>query len=935
MAIERDPQDSQPAERPRTTSIPSLTPADDAALQARFYALSPDLLCVLSADAVTLRVSPGFTRVTGYSGEEFEHRSLLELVHPDDAGEVRSRLARVASGEPALDLRHRALTRDGRMLWLSWAAILTDGFIFTHGRDVSNEMRAATMEAYHREILALIVSGAPLETTLGALCLASDEMAPGTRAGLVVVHADNSILVEHGQLPDAVLDPFRHAPSEDEPASSRDRCRVEDLSIEPRWRARREVLIGAGLHGCWSLPLRNSGSDPMGTLVVLTPTVRAPSADEREVLDTIAQLASLAVDHQRSSEAIRRNEERFRLFSKATRDLLWDWNTTTDTIWWGDGYDDLFKRSAEPTRARSWAAFVHPDDRARVELEIARHLAQHDDRWELEYRVVRADGTSAHVLDRGFIVRDDAKRATRVVGGLGDLTESKRAEQKLREQAALLEAANDAIVVLDIEGRITFANRSACTKYGWPTPPHGTSFVDSLQLVSGSLESATLQTASSGVWSGDVKIRRADTSERTLIQRWTLIRDERDRPRAMLVIATDITEKRLLENQSLRAQRMESLGTLAGGIAHDLNNVLAPILLSIGFLQEDETDSEKLQTLGAIETSARRGAEMVKQVVSFARGMEGPRISLSPRQVLAGIESVARDLLPENIELISRVDDDLPNVSADAAQLHQVLHNLVVNARDAMPEGGTLILRAQRTMVDAKTASLRPKARAGLHVVFSISDTGKGIPADVVERMFEPFFTTKELGKNSGLGLGLATATSMVKSLGGFITVSTEVGLGSTLKVHLPALEPAAAAPSSARPADMPRGHGELILIVDDEPSILNTTRKTLEAFGYRVTTASDGASAVLEFSRKKNEIAAVVTDVSMPGMDGVETSRALLAIEPTLKIVLVSGLEDRLETASAMSVKKLHTITKPFSTLELLSVLQRLISPAKTSTDR
>jgi hypothetical protein len=289
-----------------------------------------------------------------------------------------------------------------------------------------------------------------------------------------------------------------------------------------------------------------------------------------------------------------------------------------------------------------------------------------------------------------------------------------------------------------------------------------------------------------------------------------------------------------------------------------------------------------------------------------------------------------RDLLADNIDLISRVEDDLPNVSADPAQLHQVLHNLVLNARDAMPDGGTLTLSATRLTVDAKTASLRPKARAGLHVVFSVSDTGRGISADVVERMFEPFFTTKDLGK--GTGLGLATAMSMVKSLSGFISVSTEIGQGSTLHVHLPAIEPVASAPSSARSADMPRGKGELILVVDDDPSILNTTRQTLETFGYRVTTASDGAAAILEFSKKKSEIAVVVTDVNMHGMDGVETARALMAIEPAVKIVLVSGLEDRLETASAMSVKKLHTIAKPFSTLELLQMLQKLVQAGVTT---
>ncbi|PYS79830.1 MAG: hypothetical protein DMF66_01330 [Acidobacteria bacterium] len=236
-------------------------------------------------------------------------------------------------------------------------------------------------------------------------------------------------------------------------------------------------------------------------------------------------------------------------------------------------------------------------------------------------------------------------------------------------------------------------------------------------------------------------------AEITVESRWTLVRDDRGEPQSVLVINTDVTERKKMESQFLRAQRMESIGTLAGGIAHDLNNVLSPILMAVQMLQLKVSDEGAQEWLKILQANAERGADMVKQVLSFARGVEGERVALQPKHLVKDVVKILKDTLPKSVSLSYEVPNDLWMVSADATQVHQVLMNLCVNARDAMPQGGELTLRAENVTLDDSYARMHLEAKPGRYVMLTVTDTGAGIPSEVISRIFEPFFTTKETGK--------------------------------------------------------------------------------------------------------------------------------------------------------------------------------------------
>jgi signal transduction histidine kinase/CheY-like chemotaxis protein len=437
-------------------------------------------------------------------------------------------------------------------------------------------------------------------------------------------------------------------------------------------------------------------------------------------------------------------------------------------------------------------------------------------------------------------------------------------------------------------------------------------------------EAAKIQVIQKGEWRGELRQVRRDGAEIIVESRWTLVRDDQREPSSILVINTDITEKKRMEAQFLRAQRMESIGTLAGGIAHDLNNVLSPILMAIDMLKLKATDEASRKWLEVLRTNAERGGDMVRQVLSFARGVEGERVALQPKHLIKEIVKILRETLPKSVEISFRLPEDLWIISADATQMHQVLMNLCVNARDAMPDGGSISISAENTFVDENYARMHIEAKPGRFVLITVSDTGPGMPPEIQSRIFEPFFTTKEMTK--GTGLGLSTALTIVKSHGGFINVYSEIHKGSQFSLYLPALDAPGTAEASTLRGDLPLGNGELVLVVDDEESIREITRGTLETFGYAVLTASDGTEALALYADRKNEIAVVLTDMVMPFMDGPATIRALQRMNPDIKIIAASGLMvgHKLGEASIEGVKVF--LSKPYTAEKVLKALDQVL---------
>jgi PAS domain S-box-containing protein len=433
-------------------------------------------------------------------------------------------------------------------------------------------------------------------------------------------------------------------------------------------------------------------------------------------------------------------------------------------------------------------------------------------------------------------------------------------------------------------------------------------------------------------WTDEYRFRCKSGSYALVQDSGYIIRDAAGKGVRMVGGMRDRTEQRKLEAQYLRAQRMESIGTLAGGIAHDLNNVLTPIMMSLELLRADSVDDpEANAVIDSIQTSCRRGADLVRQVLSFARGIEGQRLPIRLRDLIDELRSIISATFPRDITITIRVSGDLWPITGDPTQLHQVLLNLAVNARDAMPHGGILTLAATNFALDAQFAGTSREANVGRYVLLLVSDTGLGIPLEIREHIFDPFFTTKELGK--GTGLGLATVQAIVKGHGGFITVDSEVGRGTSFKVYLPAdanTFRAQAGPS--HPEELPRGRSELVLVVDDEAAIRLITKRTLESIGYRVITASDGAEAVALYAKQGHQIAVVLTDIMMPVMDGEATIQVLKRLNPAVRIVAVSGLDVSENVAKVARVGVNDFLPKPYTAQTLARVIREVLdrSPAK-----
>jgi len=516
-----------------------------------------------------------------------------------------------------------------------------------------------------------------------------------------------------------------------------------------------------------------------------------------------------------------------------------------------------------------------------------------------------------------------------------NLTENLRLEleAEVRHRTAQLQAANQAlqslidaspqaIVSFDLNRQVQSWNKAAEKIFGWRADEIVGKELPFTPIVGKEHEhlfDRALQGQS--VENIDIHRHRRDGASLDLLVSITLVRATSGSPSGYLVLASDVTEQRTLERQLFRAQRLESVGTLASGIVHDLNNILTPILMSIQLLRGRLGDASSENNLAMlVETSAERAATLVKQVLTFARGLEGDRVPVQLPALLFDVEKIMNSTLPKSIRVITDIPGRfLRPVLADATQLHQVFMNLCVNARDAMPRGGTLSIAASNVFLDETYMSQHEDTgKTGSYVLIEIADTGTGIPPEIVDRIFDPFFTTKD--SNKGTGLGLSTVDAIVKNHGGFVRVYSETNKGTSFKVYLPALPGAEAEKSENRLRNLPAGHGELVLIVDDEAAMREVTKVTLENFGYRVITAANGAEGVGVFAKQSSEIKVVISDMNMPVMDGAAMILALRSIDPAVRVLSTSGLP---QTGSD---RPSGFLNKPYTAEQLLQALHEML---------
>jgi PAS domain S-box-containing protein len=686
------------------------------------------------------------------------------------------------------------------------------------------------------------------------------------------------------------------------------------------------------------VPLITPGGEAIGTVCIVDSQPRKINDEQLEALKAIsrmiirqleirrnlAELASIKTDYKQAKEALHESECTLRSFFDSAPMMM----GTVELR-----HDDIKHISDNPASAKFFQ--LTPEamkNRFASNMGVPQKYVR---KWINHY--YQAEKTRSPVSFEYLHETGDAKkwlRATvssiaaccsspqRFAYVVEDITERKQAEQQIREQAALLDISTDAIVVRDLSNKILLWNKSAEKLYGWKAEEAmclNINQFDNKPLLQQEIYQAVL---SNGTWQGEFQKNTKSGKQIIVESRWTLVRDEHQKAKSILVVDTDITQKKQIETQILRAQRMESLGTLASGIAHDLNNMLSPILMSVPLLKAKLSDERSQKVLSIVENNAKRGASLVKQVLSFARGIEGDRTVLQLKHQILEMKQIIEQTFPKSITLQKEIQPDLWQIYGDSTQIHQVLMNLCVNARDAMPNGGTLNISAKNIFIDENFARMQLDARVGSYILLSVADTGIGICQETLERIFEPFFTTKEFGK--GTGLGLSTVMGIVKSHGGFITTSSAKAIGTKFQVYLPAVNTDAIQQEENQ--EILTGQKELILIVDDEASIREITTTSLEKYNYKAITASDGIEAIALYAQHKNEIKAAIIDMMMPNMDGATTINTLKKMNPLLPIIAVSGLATSEQVLLNKTYKHAAFLPKPYTTQELLHTLHQVM---------
>jgi two-component system cell cycle sensor histidine kinase/response regulator CckA len=651
----------------------------------------------------------------------------------------------------------------------------------------------------------------------------------------------------------------------------------------------------------------------------------------RAVGDVPRSAVAIAVSKRAADDVYRL--KRFDLVLEATRDAVWEWVVADGAVWWNERCNAIFGYApgTAPTFA-GWTERIHPDERERVVAGYMATVHSTHDAWSDEYRIVRADGAVRTVIDHGRVERDGAGKALRLVGVMSDVTderEARAARAQLDQQfKQLAEAVADVTWMSDATTReILYVSPAHERIFG----PEGRAVFESTEAYLAAIHPddrprilARIGQQLTGEYEETYRIVRSDGKERWVHSRTAPIRDERGNVVRIAGLISDITAQRQLEEQLLQSRKMESVGRLAGGVAHDFNNLLTVILSASEFaLRHLPTDHKVRIDIEQVKEAADRAAKLTAQLLAFARRQVIAPVRLDLNELARQMDKLLRRVIGEHIELITTLSPGLHPVLADPSQLEQVLVNLAVNARDAMPDGGRLTLETGNVRIDHRYADSHANVEIGEYVMIAVSDTGMGIPRDVIEHMFEPFFTTKAQG--SGTGLGLATCYGIVRQAGGQILVYSELGRGTTFKILLP--RTSAAETVMPRDADSaPPGGHETVLFVEDDAPVRAVGVRILAEQGYRVLEAWGGWEALRIAAEHPGPIHVLVTDVVMPHMSGTELARRLRERRPETRVLYTSGYTENAIVHHGVLDPNLAFLQKPYVTETLLAKVRAVL---------
>jgi PAS domain S-box-containing protein len=644
-------------------------------------------------------------------------------------------------------------------------------------------------------------------------------------------------------------------------------------------------------------------------------------------------------ERKRAEREIRESHERFEFVTRATNDAVWDWDLVTNGVCWNEAVCTLFgyARDQVGPDADWWIAQIHPDDRDRVATSIHRVIEGTGQFWSDEYRYRRADGSYADILDRGYVLRDADGKPVRMIGAMQDITYRKRAEDALKDSEVryrlMVEGSEQVFFyVHDPEHRFEYLSPSVKDVLGYdPEELLGQPYD---VLLTGLPDDAIIQEMTDGALRDGqrrqpytVAHRHKDGRVVALEIVETPIKRE-GRVVGIQGFARDVTERKHLEDQFRQAQKMEAVGRLAGGVAHDFNNLLMVIGGYAEILRDRCAADESLRKdVDEILRATERATTLTRQLLAFSRRQVLELKVLNLNDVVADVEKLLRRLIGEDIELVTRLAPHLGSVKADPSQIEQVLMNLAINARDAMPRGGRLLIETSNVQVDAEFARRHVGLQPGAWVTISVTDTGRGMDADTLAHVFEPFFTTKE--KGAGTGLGLATVYGIVKQSGGYISMYSEPGQGTTFTVYLPRTDQTVGAETSVRPAPTANGGRETILLVEDEAGVRDLSAEILRAKGYTILAAANADEALNLAGQHPGTIHLLLTDVVLPGMRGVELAEHLGALRPGIKVVYMSGYTEDAFLHQGDLPPGTAFLQKPFSAALLTRKIREVLDAA------